>query len=106
MGTPTDELSELNKDDFEGMDDFEKRARTMQRRREVTGVSSIYSRLQSFDRPDIDSLLGKIIDYLFGFGTANETDCQLIWCQGEVIKVGANPNKPNTVSVRWNPMKK
>ena len=60
--------------------------------------------MQPFDRPEVDSLLGKNIDYLFGFGTANEMDYQLTRCQGEVIKVGANPNKPNTVSVRWNPM--
>ena len=63
-----------------------------------------YSRLQPFDRPEVDSLVGKKHDYLFGFGAANETDYQLIWCQGEMIKVGANPNKPNTVSVRWNLM--
>ena len=93
VGTSTDELSSLNIYYFEGMDGFEKRARIMQRRREVTGVSSIYSRLQPFDCPEVDSLLGKNIDYLFGFGTANEMDYQLIWCQEEVIKVGANPRK-------------
>ena len=56
---------------------FEKRASKMQRRREVTGETSIYSRMQPFDQPEIVALHHKRIDYLFTFneGTSDEELC-------------------------------
>ena len=103
MGAPTD-VGELDKDYFEGIDNFEKGVGKMQQRREVVGVSSIYSQMQPWGCPKVDSLLDKIIGYLFGFGKSEDADYQLVWCQGEVIEVAANPKKPSTVIVRWNPM--
>ena len=104
LGTPTDEIAELDKKYMEEEGDFEERAKNMQRKREVTGESSIYSRMQPFDRPEAESLLEKRIDYLWAFGKKGEPDYKLCWCQGEVIVVGKNAKKPNTVKVRWDPM--
>ena len=100
VGTPTDEVAMLDKQYMEKEGDFEKRANKVQQKREVTGVSSIYSWMQPFDRPEVKSLLEKRIDYLFGFGKIGSPDYELCWCQGEVIEVGKNPNKPNKVRVR------
>jgi len=88
---------------MEGEGDFEKRASKMQCRREVTGESSIYSRMQPFDRPEIAALHHKRIDYLFTFNEG-KSDEELCWCQGEVTEVNMNPKKPNTVVVRWDPV--
>ena len=79
--------------------DFEKRATKMQRRREVTGESSMHSRMQPFVRPEVESLKGRRIDYLHEFGKKGEPDYELCWCQGKVEEVCKNPNKPNTVTV-------
>jgi hypothetical protein len=75
----------------------------MQRRREVTGESSIYSRMQPFDRPEISALYQQRIDYLFVFNKET-SDEELCWCQGEVIEINMNPKKQNTVMVRWDPV--
>ena len=103
LGTPVDEVAELEKQYMEDEGDFEKRASKIQLKREVSGESSIYSRMQPFDRPDIETLLNRRIDYLFTFdkGTKDE---QLCWCQGEVIEVGMNAKKPNLVNVYWDPV--
>ena len=103
LGTPVDEVAELDKKYIADEGKFEKKASGIQLRKEVTGESSIYSRMQPFDRPEVETLLNRRIDYLFTFdeGTKDE---QLCWCQGEVIEVGKNPNKPNTVKVYWDPV--
>ena len=54
-------------------------------------------------QPDVETMLGRRIDYLFTFDKGT-SDKQLCWCQGKVIKVGANTNKPNTVKMLWDPM--
>ena len=89
LGTPTDEVSALDKQYMEDEGDFEKKASSIQLKREVTGESSIYSRMQPFDRPEVETLLERRIDYLFAFdkGTPSE---QLCWCQGEVTAVSNN----------------
>ena len=103
LGTPVDEIAELDKKYMEDAGNFKKRASAIQLKREDAGESSIYSRMQPFDRPEVESLLNKRIDYLFTFdkGKAEE---QLIWCQGEVIELSKNENKPNLVKVRWDPL--
>lgn len=103
LGTPVDEVAELDKKYIADEGKFEKKASGIQLRREVTGESSIYSRMQPFDRPEVETLLNRRIDYLCTFdeGTKDE---QLCWCQGEVIEVDKNPNKPNTVTVYWDPV--
>ena len=60
--------------------------------------------MRPVDRPEANSLLGKINDYLFGFGKLEDADYQLIWCQGEGIGVCSHPKMLNTVSVRWDQM--
>ena len=83
--------------------DFEKRASKMQRRREVTGESSIYSRMQPFDRPAIAALHHKRIDYLCTLNEGKSAEA-LCWCQGEVTEVNMNSKESNTVVVRWDPV--
>ena len=78
---------------MEDAGNFEKRASDIQLKREVTGESSIYSRMQPFDRPEVESLLNKRIDYLFTFDKGKPEE-QLIWCQGEVIELSENEKKP------------
>ena len=103
IGTPVDEVAELEKQYMEDAGDFEKRASNIQLKREVSGESSIYSQMQPFDRLDVKTLLNCRINYLFTFdkGTKDE---QLCWCQGEVIEVGKNAKKPNVVNVYWDPV--
>ena len=103
LGTPVDEVAELEKQYMEDEGNFEKRASNIQLKREVSGESSIYSRMQPFDRPDIKTLLNRRIDYLFTFDEGTK-DKQLCWCQGEVIEVGKNTKKPNVVNVYWDPV--
>ena len=99
LGTLTDEYAALDKKYMEDEGDFEKRASKMQRRREVAGESSIYAQMQPFDRPEIETLYQKRIDYLFVFNKG-KPDKELCWCQGEVIEVNVTPKKPNRVMVR------
>ena len=104
VGTATDEVAELDKQYMEDAGDFEKRATKMQQRREVTGESSMHSRMQPFVRPEVESLKGMRIDYLHEFGKKGEADYELCWCQGKVEEVCENPKKPNTVKVLWDAM--
>ena len=76
----------------------------MQQRREVTGESSMHSRMQPFVRLEVESLKGRRIDYLYEFGKKGEPDYELCWCQGKVEEVCENPKKPNTVKVLWDAM--
>ena len=103
LGTPTEDVATLDSKYMKGMGDFRDKASQMKQRREVTGDDSIYSRLQPFDKPEIESLIEKRIDYLFMFDKGASKE-ELCWCQGEVIAVSDNPNKPNRVTVCWDPM--
>ena len=101
VGTATDQVAVLDKQYMEDEGDFEKRATKMQQRREVMGESSMHSRMQHFICPEIESLLGRRIDYVCEFGKKGEHDYELYWCQGTVEEVCENPNKPNTVKMLW-----
>ena len=64
----------------------------------------MHSRMQPFVRPEVESLKGRRIDYLYEFGKKGEPDYELCWCQGKVEEVCENPKKPNTVKVLWDAM--
>ena len=64
----------------------------------------MHSRMQRFVCPEIESLLGRRIDYLCEFGKKGEPDYELCWCKDKVEEVCENPNKPNTVKVLWDAM--
>ena len=104
VGTPTDKVTVLDKQYMEDECNFEKRVNKMQQRQEVASESRICFLMQHFDCQEIESLLGKIIDYLHEFDNKGEPDYELCWCQGKAIEVGESPKKPNTVKVRWDPM--
>ena len=67
LGTQIDLVSELDAKYMENEDEFKENARTLLRRREDCGHSSIYQRMQPFFRPELAQLKSERIDVLIEF---------------------------------------
>jgi hypothetical protein len=63
----------------------------------------MYSLLQPFSRPNVNELLCQQIDVLYSCTLPGKGGSVLRWCQGEVIKVNTERQKP-MVCVLWDPM--
>ena len=81
---------------------FRKDAEEMREQREARGEGSIFSVLQPLVCPEPDELVDKRIDVLYPF-ELTAGDRALRWCQGKVIEVVTDRNRP-TVRVCWDPM--
>ena len=98
LGTETEMMKDLDQKYLEGVDSFKKRSRSLLRRREERGESSIYSMMQPFYRPALSSLIGRRIDVCESVDVAGGT--ALKWFQGQVLGVYDESAKPK-VKVEW-----
>ena len=100
LGTQTECATELDQKYIANDEKFKINARKIQKSRQTKGEGSIYASMQPFARPALCDLLNERIDYLAGFQIAGQKEPELRWCQGEVVLVLADRNKP-TVRVLW-----
>ena len=92
LGTETEMMKDLDQKYLEGVDSFKKRSRSLLRRREERGESSIYSMMQPFYRPALSSLIGRRIDVCVSVDVTGET--ALKWFQGDILEFYKNNAKP------------
>ena len=105
LGTQTGDVEELDAKYMEDEQKFKSDAAKMSRAREAAGETSIFSRMQPFYRPNIADLMNRRIDVLTEFNVKidGKVEIQLRWCQGEVIEVYEDRQRP-TVKVEWDPL--
>ena len=103
LGTPTEEVLELDRKYLATGDAFKKKARKLRNERELKGEGSIYSSMQPFVRPEISDLMNERIDVLSEFKMLGKEGSELRWCQGEVVHVYKDQRVP-MVRVRWDPI--
>ena len=105
MGTQTEDVADLDARYMENTEEFKRNAGKLAREREMSGETSIYSRMQPFYRPNLIDLMNRRIDVLTEFKVKENGKWvpRLRWCQGEVIEVYEDRQKP-TVKVEWDPL--
>ena len=103
LGTQIDLVETLDSKYLADEGEFKSKAGSILQTRKESGMTSMYSRMQPFLRPELDDLIGKRIDVLTGFTDDKTKEHLERWCQGKVIEVLVNRNKP-TVNVVWDLM--
>ena len=82
---------------------FGDRADIIHQEREASreGANSIYRKLQPWDRPRVDDLLGQRIEMIYNVAKSDDEEKKVLrWCQGEVVEVV----KSNRVCIIWDPI--
>jgi hypothetical protein len=111
LGTPTEQVAELNEKSKGGELEIKRSAASIRRgmNRQRRGEKTIYQMCQPAVRPTLESLIGFRIDVLCKFSgngastnRDNNLDDCLIWCQGGVTRVINAKNKE--VLVVWDNM--
>ena len=98
LGIDIDFIRELDERKLEDEGEFKKNAERKRQGREDQGGKSLYSRMQPFERPNIEDLLERRIDVQYMCDVDGKPT--LRWCQGEVVEVYDDRKKP-TVKVLW-----
>ena len=98
LGIDIDFIRELDERKLEDKGEFKKNAERKRQGREDQGGKSLYSRMQPFERPNIEDLLERRIDVQYMCDVDGKPT--LRWCQGEVVEVYDDRKKP-TVKVLW-----
>ena len=87
---------------MDNKEELKENAVTTLRERESSGVTSIYTRMQPFYRPDLEDLVGRRIDVLYSLKVGGNN--VLRWCQGEVLEVCENVSTAG-LDIQYEPTK-
>ena len=103
LGKQVSEIAALDKKQMVAVNKFGERADIIHREREVSreGAISIYRKLQPWERPEVNDLLGKRIEMVYNIATSDKEEKKVLrWCQGEVVEV-INAKR---VCIIWDPI--